>query len=47
VFRKGKEPPIERNDMNLVLEALMRLDAKLEEVLQLLREEGGDGEADS
>jgi hypothetical protein len=42
VWKRG-EPPLDRETVNALIERIMRIDAKLDEVLALLREDE-DGE---
>jgi hypothetical protein len=44
-WRKGEDAGIEREEVNVILLSLMRLDAKLDRVLELLGEDGEE-EAD-
>jgi hypothetical protein len=44
MFRRRKRPASERDDMTLILESLMRLDAKLDKIELLVRGEDPDDE---
>jgi hypothetical protein len=43
VLRRGRQPPESWDDFTIVIESLMRIEAKLDTIEQLVREED-DGE---
>jgi hypothetical protein len=47
VFWRRDEPPVTREDVTIVLASLMRIDAKVDRVLELIEDEDGEEDGDS
>jgi hypothetical protein len=46
VFRRRVDHAVERDDVNAIMTFLTEMDAKLDEILLVVREEDDDGEGD-
>ncbi len=45
--RRDVEPPLTSSDVNAIVEALMRIDAKLEEILAILGDDDEEAEEEA